>query len=104
MEPPEAMKTIGRPKVKRNSKADEARKRKGEWNRSPKGSIMHCKRKDATSIPSVLHSCGIKEEAKVEFQIEMGTQQSQLSVYSTTQPYGPEVGTEEDQSLANGCF
>lgn len=62
------------------------------------------KRKDATSIPSVLHSCGIKEEAKVEFQIEMGTQQSQLSVYSTTQPYGPEVGTEEDQSLANGCF
>lgn len=44
MEPPEAVKTVGRPKLKRNREADEAGKRKGEWSRSRKGSILHYKK------------------------------------------------------------
>ncbi|WMV51879.1 hypothetical protein MTR67_045264 [Solanum verrucosum] len=51
---------------------------------------------DTTSTPRVHHSGGTNDEAEIEFQTEVETQQS---VYSTTQPYGPEVGTEEDSSL-----
>ncbi|XP_006349535.1 uncharacterized protein [Solanum tuberosum] len=126
MEPPEAVKTIGMPKLKRDRVPDEAGKRKGEWSQSKKGSTMHCKKcgepnhnargcyndntqgassssrnckkkcNDTTSTPRIHHSGGTNDEAEIEFQTEVETQQS---VYSTTQPYGPEVDTEEDLSL-----
>lgn len=75
-----------------------------QWQDSTQGassSSRKSKKKgnDTVSIPSVPHSGVINEEAEIEFQTEVGTQQSQLSVYSTTQPHGPEVGTEEDPSL-----
>ncbi|KAH0715585.1 hypothetical protein KY284_008490 [Solanum tuberosum] len=61
-------------------------------------SSKNCKKKcnDTTSTPMVHHSSDTNDEAEIEFQTEVGTQQS---VYSITQPYGPEVGTEEDPSL-----
>ncbi|KAH0761945.1 hypothetical protein KY290_018018 [Solanum tuberosum] len=126
MESPEAMKTVGRPKLKRDRVPDEAGKREGEWSQSRKGSTMHCKKcsepnhnsrgcyndntqgassssknckkkcNDTTSTPMVHHSGDTNDEAEIKFQTEVGTQQS---VYSTTQPYGSEVGIEEDPSL-----
>ncbi|KAH0722920.1 hypothetical protein KY290_005547 [Solanum tuberosum] len=61
-------------------------------------SSRNCKKKcnDTTSTPRIHHSGGTNDEAEIEFQTEVETQQS---VYSTTQPYGPEVDTEEDLSL-----
>ncbi|WMV46407.1 hypothetical protein MTR67_039792 [Solanum verrucosum] len=131
MEPPEVVKTIGRPKLTRDRVPDEAGKRNGEWSQSRKGSTMHCKKygepnhntrgcfndntqgassssrncikkcNDTISTPRAHHSGGTNDEAEIEFQTEMGTNQS---VYSTTQPYGPEVGTEEDPSLGQWLF
>ncbi|KAH0683984.1 hypothetical protein KY289_021736 [Solanum tuberosum] len=61
-------------------------------------SSRNCKKKcnDTTSTPRVHHSGDTNDEAKIEFQTKVGTQQS---FYSTTQPYDPEVSTEEDPSL-----
>ncbi|XP_009589123.1 uncharacterized protein [Nicotiana tomentosiformis] len=42
MEPPEIVKIVGRPKVKRNREPNEARKQKGEWSYSRKGTVMTC--------------------------------------------------------------
>ncbi|KAG5627788.1 hypothetical protein H5410_013006 [Solanum commersonii] len=61
-------------------------------------SSKNCKKKcnDTTSTPMVHHSSDTNDEAEIEFQTEVETQQS---VYSTTQPDGPEVGTKKDLSL-----
>jgi len=42
MLPPDVVKQLGRPKMKRNKEPDEARKRKGEWSQSRKGTQMTC--------------------------------------------------------------
>ncbi|XP_019256297.1 PREDICTED: uncharacterized protein LOC109234687 [Nicotiana attenuata] len=42
MLPPDTVKQVGRPKVKRNREPDEARKRIGEWSQSRKGTQMTC--------------------------------------------------------------
>nr|XP_009609437.1 uncharacterized protein LOC104103255 [Nicotiana tomentosiformis] len=42
MLPPDIVKQVGRPKVKRNREPDEARKRTGYWSRSRKGTHMTC--------------------------------------------------------------
>ena len=42
MLPPNVVKQLGRPKMKRNREPDEARKRKGEWSQSRKGTQMTC--------------------------------------------------------------
>ncbi|KAG5568370.1 hypothetical protein H5410_064613 [Solanum commersonii] len=85
MEPPEVVKTVGRPKLKRDKVPDEAGKRKGEWSQSRNGSTMHCKK---CAEPN--------HNTRGCYNTEVETQQS---VYSTTQPYGPEIDIEEDSSL-----
>ncbi|KAF3665088.1 putative TGACG-sequence-specific DNA-binding protein TGA-2.1-like [Capsicum annuum] len=42
MLPPNVVKQVGRPKSKRDRELDEARKRKGEWSQSRKGTQMTC--------------------------------------------------------------
>ncbi|KAK4345250.1 hypothetical protein RND71_035426 [Anisodus tanguticus] len=42
MLPPDVVKQVGRPKMKRNRELDEARKRKGEWSQFRKGTQMTC--------------------------------------------------------------
>ncbi|MCD7451945.1 Dolichol phosphate-mannose biosynthesis regulatory protein [Datura stramonium] len=42
MEPPEIIKLVGRPKMKRSRQSDEASLRKGAWKQSRKGNLMRC--------------------------------------------------------------
>ena len=42
MEPPEMVKLVGRPKMKRNRETEEASLRKGAWKQSRKGTLMRC--------------------------------------------------------------
>ncbi|XP_059301569.1 uncharacterized protein LOC132053516 [Lycium ferocissimum] len=103
MEPPGIIKTVGRPKKKRDRTVDEASKRKGEWSHSRKGSIMTCskcgeqnhnargchKKEKAGQIPK-------KGKGKEKIgQTSNGTQQSGQS--SRSNCYELEFGTQQSQ-------
>uniref|UniRef100_A0A3Q7J9Q9 Transposase MuDR plant domain-containing protein n=1 Tax=Solanum lycopersicum TaxID=4081 RepID=A0A3Q7J9Q9_SOLLC len=73
MLPTNVVKQLGRPKMKRNREPDEARKRKGEWSQSRKGTQMTC------------NNCGESNH-------------NVRSCYKF-EPYGPNVEDEEDPPL-----
>ncbi|XP_055812088.1 uncharacterized protein LOC129882009 [Solanum dulcamara] len=120
MLPPDVVKQVGRPKVKRNREPDEASKRKGEWSQSRKGTQMTCSncgepnhnkkgcykeksaennaysKKELTSTSSQSRKMGS------EYETQTGTQESTFQPQAATQefePYDPDVGNEEDPPL-----
>ncbi|KAH0695221.1 hypothetical protein KY290_021866 [Solanum tuberosum] len=89
MLPHDVVKQLGRPKMKRNREPNEARKRKGEWSRSRKGTQMTCS------------NCG-EPNHNVRGCYKAGTQESTFRPQAATQefePYGPNVEDKEDPAL-----
>ncbi|KAF3631859.1 hypothetical protein FXO37_27760 [Capsicum annuum] len=84
MLPPNIVKQVGRPKSKRNREPNKARKRKGEWSQAKKGTQMTYSNYDEPN-----HNAK-GEEDDLE-QIQVATQ--------NFEPYGPDVGNEEDPPL-----
>ncbi|XP_059300241.1 uncharacterized protein LOC132052631 [Lycium ferocissimum] len=114
------VKQVGRPKEKRNMEIDEARKRKGEWSQSRKGTQMtygncgepnHNARgyyrdkstgKGSNSRKGKRPMNGNSQSTSVGDADENETATQQSVVQATTQefePYGLDVGIEEDPTL-----
>ncbi|KAH0764890.1 hypothetical protein KY285_000761 [Solanum tuberosum] len=110
MLPPDVVKQLGRPKLKRNNEPDEARKRKGEWSQSRKGTQMTCRNcgESNHNVRSCYKEKCTKNNAhskkgrrpmsdnehgpNVEAETEAATQEFE--------PYGPNVEDEEDPPLS----
>ncbi|WMV30596.1 hypothetical protein MTR67_023981 [Solanum verrucosum] len=92
MLPPDVVKQLGRPKMKRNRESDEARKRKGEWSQSRKGTQMTCSNYGEPNHN--VRSCykkGKRPMSDNEHETEAATQEFE--------PYGLDVEDEEDPAL-----
>lgn len=61
MEPPELVKIVGRPKVKRTREKNEESKRQGEWSHSRKKTIMTCSK------------CGSSDHNARKYNKDLGT-------------------------------
>nr|XP_009797508.1 PREDICTED: uncharacterized protein LOC104243926 [Nicotiana sylvestris]XP_009797509.1 PREDICTED: uncharacterized protein LOC104243926 [Nicotiana sylvestris] len=118
MLPPDTVKQVGRPKVKRNRELDEARKRIGQWSQSRKGTQMTCsncgepnhnargcyKPKAAGNSSQSSTRTGASGSQTQKSSAMDSDQESQIDVAPVvvTQeftPYGPEVDNEEDPPL-----
>ncbi|KAG5631372.1 hypothetical protein H5410_003089 [Solanum commersonii] len=88
--------------MKRNREPDKAKKKKGEWSRSRKGTQMTCG--NCCEPNHNLRSC-YKERKKTnvcEYKIEASTQESTFRSQAETrefEPYGLDVENEEDPPL-----
>ncbi|KAH0696673.1 hypothetical protein KY289_014155 [Solanum tuberosum] len=107
MEPPEMVKLIGRPKMKRNRETDKTSLRKRAWKQSRKGTLMRCNKCDSESSHERNKKASSQRSrsragknstcsATVEYETEASPQQFQTQ-QSTA--YGPEIGNEEDSAL-----
>ncbi|XP_069147364.1 uncharacterized protein [Solanum lycopersicum] len=122
MEPPEMVKLVGRPKMKRNRETDEASLRKGAWKQSRKGTLMRCNKcgdfnhnakgcykdhEEGESSHEINKKASSQESrsragknstcsATIVYEIEASPQHFQTQ-HSTA--YGPEIGNEEDPTL-----
>ncbi|KAH0706387.1 hypothetical protein KY285_010889 [Solanum tuberosum] len=109
MLPPDVVKQLGRPKMKRNREPDEARKRKGEWSQSRKGTQMRCSNcgesnhnvrscyKEKYTENNAHSKKGKKPMSDNEHgpDVEAGTE----AATQEFEPYGPDVENEEDPPL-----
>ncbi|XP_049406163.1 uncharacterized protein LOC125869766 [Solanum stenotomum] len=106
MEPPDMIKMIGRPTKKRDRTTDEARKRKGEWSSSRKGSIMTCsncgeQNHNARGCYKAKGAEQISKKGKGKEKIgETSTETQQSSHASRSNSYEPEFGTQPSQQSA----
>ncbi|XP_049368004.1 uncharacterized protein LOC125832858 [Solanum verrucosum] len=109
MLPPDVVKQLGRPKMNRNREPDEARKRKGEWSQSRKGTQMTCSNcgesnhnvrscykekcteNNAHSKNGKRPMSNDKHGTDVEAETEAATQEFE--------PYDPDVEDDEDPPL-----
>ncbi|XP_016582287.2 uncharacterized protein LOC107879869 [Capsicum annuum] len=113
MLPPDVVKQVGRPKWKRDREPDKARKRKGEWSQSRKGTQMTCRNCDESN-QNAKGCCKEKstENASMKGKSPMMESNSQSRIVGQEddlqqiqvatqdfEPYGPNVGNEEDPPL-----
>ncbi|KAH0656264.1 hypothetical protein KY285_031146 [Solanum tuberosum] len=98
MLPPDVVKQLGRPKMKRNREPDEAKKRKGQWSQSKKGTQMTCSNcGESNHKVRSYYKKGKKSMSNNERgpNVEAGTE----AATQEFEPYGPDVEDEEDPPL-----